>query len=55
MLLARYVAKWDGIEIDLDACDFNGDGKVDQADAMILARYTAGWEGYDEYFKSKPI
>ena len=55
MLLARYVAKWDGIAPDLSACDLNGDGKADNADAMILARYTAGWEGYDKYIVSKTI
>lgn len=55
MLLAHYVAKWDGVELDLDACDLNADSTVDQADAMILARYVAGWDGYDKYFESKPI
>ena len=55
MLLAHYVAKWDGVELDLDACDLNADGTVDQADAMILARYVAGWDGYDKYFESKPV
>ena len=55
MLLARYVAKWDGIAPDLRACDLNGDGKADNADAMILARYTAGWEGYDKYIVSKTV
>ena len=55
MLLAHYVAKWDGVELDLDACDLNADSTVDQADAMILARYVAGWDGYDKYFESKPV
>ena len=27
----------------------DGDGKVDNRDAMILDRYIAGWEGYDSY------
>ena len=55
MLLAHYVAKWDGIELDLAACDLNEDGTVGQADAMILARYAAGWDGYDKYIVDKTL
>ena len=29
--------------------DANGDGEVDNRDAMILDRYIAGWVGYDAY------
>ena len=50
MLLARYIAGWDGIVIDLDSADINNDGKISKADGMILSRYIAGWEGYDKYF-----
>ena len=29
--------------------DVNGDGEVNNRDAMILDRYIGGWEGYDQY------
>ena len=51
MLLSRFIAGWEGIVIDTDAADINGDGTVSKADGMILARYLAGWEGYDKYFQ----
>ena len=50
MLLARYIAGWEGITLDVDSADINRDGQISKADGMILARYIAGWEGYDEYF-----
>ena len=50
MLLARYIAGWEGITLDVDSADINKDGQISKADGMILARYIAGWEGYDQYF-----
>ncbi|MBR6967230.1 MAG: hypothetical protein IKH78_01755, partial [Ruminococcus sp.] len=50
MMLARYLAGWDGVVIILMSGDINGDGQITKADGMILARYLAGWEGYDNYF-----
>ncbi len=50
MVLARYIAGWDGYEdmIVLEAADLDGDGKpATPKDAMILARHIAGWEGYE--------
>ena len=55
ILLARYAAAWEGIELDLRAADLNNDGTIDNADAMILARYVAGWADYDKYIVSKTI
>ena len=55
MLLSRYTAGWESIELDLKAADLNDDGIVDNGDAMILARYAAGWEGYDQYIITKTV
>lgn len=46
-LLRRYVAKWEGVTINLLAADVNGDGVVNIRDVTILRRYVAKWEGYD--------
>ncbi|MBR6967128.1 MAG: leucine-rich repeat protein, partial [Ruminococcus sp.] len=51
MLLARYIAGWEGITLDVDSADINKDGQISKADGMILSRYIAGWEGYDKYFQ----
>ena len=54
MILARYLAKWDGYEAkikSMDAADIDRDGNVNAKDRMILARYLAKWTGYDQYFK----
>ena len=53
MILARYLAKWDGYEeqiADWNAADINKDGTVNTLDRMILARYLAKWDGYESYF-----
>lgn len=49
LVLARYLAKWNGYEIDeaqLKNLDYNVDGKVNQMDRIILSRHLAGWSGY---------
>ncbi len=54
MILARYLAKWDGYEeqiVSMEAADVNKDGKVNNKDRMILARYLAKWDGYAQYFE----
>ena len=54
MILARYLAKWDGYEAkikSMDAADIDRDGNVTAKDRMILARYLAKWTVYDQYFK----
>ncbi len=56
MILARYLAKWDGYAeriFDMDAADVNTDTKVNTLDRMILARYLAKWEGYEIYFTAE--
>ena len=52
MVLARYLAGWDGYEsqVNMAAADIDGNGTVNGRDRMILARYLAGWDGYDTYF-----
>lgn len=50
MVLARYIAEWDGYtnQINLDAADLDGDGiPATPRDAMVLARHIAGWTGYE--------
>ena len=47
ILLARYVAEWSGITIDVAAADVNNDGAVNAKDVIILARHIAGWTGYE--------
>ncbi len=55
MILARYVAKWDGYGPDatddsrkvIEAnSDLDGNGKINGADRMILARHVAKWADY---------
>ena len=41
--LQQYFARW-GAEIDEDASDANGDGKVDRKDLNRLAQYFARWD-----------
>ena len=50
-LLSRYVAKWEGVEeqIDLSLADLDGDGEVNRYDATLLSRYVSKWSGYDDY------
>lgn len=52
VLLARYVAKWDGITLDKDTADIDRSSKIDTKDAMILSRYLAKWNGYEKYIYS---
>ena len=47
VLLARYVARWPGIHIHLEAADVNGDGNVNSSDTIILARHVARWPAYE--------
>lgn len=43
MMLARYLANWDDIVINLALADGNNDGVVDEVDDMLMTRYLAGW------------
>ena len=43
ILLNRYLAGWENIEVDMIAADIDGDGEVNDWDAIILERYLAGW------------
>lgn len=49
IVLARFLAEWDDIEIDEDAADLNGDEEILPADRIILARFLAEWDDYDQY------
>ena len=42
-LLSRYLAKWDGLLLNLSVADLNHDGIVDSKDKILLDRYLAGW------------
>ena len=44
-ILRRYLAGWEGVEIDEICADFNGDGSVDLKDVTLILRYLAGWVG----------
>ncbi len=43
-LLARYLAKWDGLLLNLSVADMNHDGIIDTKDKVLLERYLAGWD-----------
>lgn len=46
--LARYLAKWNGVEINLlSNADVNNDGSVDIIDLFYLNRHFSNWYGYD--------
>ncbi len=56
MILARFIAGWDGYDtlVDTEAADIDGNGKVTAKDRMILSRYLDGWgEEYDSYFATE--
>ncbi len=50
MMIARYIAGWSGVEIDLTCADITCNSKVTSKDRMILSRYLDSWEGYAAYF-----
>lgn len=51
ILLSRYIAEWDGVEINLEAGDIDKSGGLPETtDRIILSRYIAEWDGYDSYF-----
>jgi len=43
-LMRRWLAGWEGVEIDQVNADVNGDGVVNLMDSTILRRYLAGWD-----------
>lgn len=46
VLLAQYLARWDGVDkssLAMEAADVNKDGAVDIKDAVLLAQYLAKW------------
>lgn len=47
-LLSRFIAKWQGVTINLDAADVNKDTKVNPLDSAILKRHIANWTAYKE-------
>ena len=57
MILARYLADWDGYAekvLSMDNADVDGNNQVDTADLVILARSLSGWDGYRRYIDSMP-
>lgn len=44
--LSRYIAKWTGVSINLNAADVNKDGKINALDSAILKRHIARWTNY---------
>jgi len=53
LMLSRYLAKWDGYEIDklvFDAADINGDGDITNRDRLLLSRHLAKWDGYENLY-----
>ena len=54
MILARYLAGWDGYAAkikSMDATETDRNSVVEATDRVILARKLAGWSGYDKYFE----
>lgn len=47
VILAQYVAKWDGLEYVTAALDTTGDGEVNLNDIVHLAQYVAQWENVE--------
>lgn len=43
VILRRYLANWNNVEIDESNADVNGDGVVNTKDVVIIKRYLAGW------------
>ena len=46
--LTRYIARWDGYDINPLTSDVNCDEKINAQDRLILARHLARWQGYEE-------
>ena len=43
-IIRRYLAGWDGIDLDESAADVNDDGRVSLIDVTLILRYLAGWD-----------
>ena len=39
VLLKKYLAGYEGLEINLEACDTNGDGEISSSDSVMLLKY----------------
>ena len=44
VLLSRYVAEWENIEVNEMAADVNEDGNINMKDMVLLSRYVAEWD-----------
>ena len=44
VLIKKYLAEYDNVDIDLEASDVNGDGTVTSADAVLLLKYLAEYD-----------
>jgi len=47
LILARYMARWPGVEINAPAADLDCDGMVTPFDLMVMGRHIARWPGYE--------
>ena len=47
VLMRRYLAKWENVNIDHVAADVNGDGLINIKDVVLMRRYLAKWEGVE--------
>ena len=49
--LSRYIAEWEGYEVNLLTADVDGNNSVNRQDATKLSRYVAEWDEVMNYFK----
>ena len=43
-LMLKYIAGWDGIELNVSLCDLSGNGRIDLMDVSIILKIIAGWK-----------
>ena len=43
-VMMKYIAKWSGLDIDLDAADVTNDGRVNLLDASKILKHLARWD-----------
>ena len=44
VILKKYLAGYDGLNININASDVNNDGDINTTDAVLLLKYLAGYE-----------
>ena len=43
-LIAKYIAGWEGLTINLSNADVNQDRQIETRDALLILQYDAGWD-----------